>query len=86
MFYTCRDITEMVEKKKVVGLTPMESIRYRGHLLMCKACLSYERQSALLEKLVHRFIDGSLAKEESIKMDDASKAKILEKIKKAENF
>jgi len=82
MFYSCRDVTEMIEKKKVVGLKPMESIRYRVHLLMCRACLSYEKQAALLEKMVHKLVDNSLSEQIPPKMDDASKAKILEKIKK----
>ena len=84
VFYSCRNVTEMVEKKKVIGLSPVEKIRYQGHLLMCQACRSYEKQSALLEKMFQKIVDGPISKQTPTKMDEASKAKILEKIKRAE--
>ncbi len=82
IFYSCRDVTEKVEKKKVIGLSFFEAIRYNGHLQMCRACRAYERQSALLERAINGVIQRSLYKNESSEMDEATKAKIIEELKK----
>lgn len=84
IFHSCKDITVLVEKKEVVGLTLLEKLRYKGHLLMCSACRSFERQSALLEKMFERVIDKTLSRNEPVELDKSSKAKILEELKKVQ--
>lgn len=51
---------------------------------MCNACRSFERQSALLEKMFERVIDKTLSRNEPVELDKSSKAKILEELKKVQ--
>lgn len=81
LFFSCQHATEFVEKREFVSLSLMEKIRFKGHVTMCKACRSYERQSALLEKMIHYITNLSISKQETLKMDDIIKAKILVKLK-----
>ncbi len=81
--FSCMRITEMVESKEATNLSFWERIRYKTHLAFCKACRSYEKQSALIGKALSRLM--SSPPKDSKPMDDEAKKKILDKIKRNEN-
>ena len=83
LFFSCQHATELVEKREFVSLSLLEKIRFKCHTLLCTACRSYEKQSVLIEKMVHRMTNSSISKQETPKMDAAARAKILEKLKEA---
>ncbi|MCG2462686.1 hypothetical protein K8352_18130 [Flavobacteriaceae bacterium F89] len=79
--FSCKRITEMVESKEVDKLSFRDRIRYNTHLALCKACRSYEKQSALIGKALSRMMFEP--QEDQKKMDGTAKQKILEKIKES---
>lgn len=84
LFLSCKQVTELAEKKQVAGLSLIEKIRFNSHLLMCRACRSYEKQSLLMEKMLYRILDPSKLKQETTILDHAAKMKILKKIREAQ--
>ncbi len=82
LFFSCQHATELVEKREFVSLSLMEKVRFKGHMLMCRACRSYEKQSALMEKMFHHSFNSTENRQNAPKMDDSAKNKILEKLKK----
>lgn len=79
--FPCLRITEMVEKKEVTGLSFTENVRYKLHVLLCKVCKSYLRQSHLIDKALKRMFGPSRV--EKKELDEAAKEKILEQIRNA---
>ena len=77
--FSCMRITEMVESKDSNKLSFGDRLRYNMHLAFCKACRSYEKQSALIGKALGRLM--STSPEDVRTMDDTSKQKILDHIK-----
>ena len=47
--YSCKKASEMVEKKKLFGLSFLERLKLKWHLSACRACKSYEKQSQLID-------------------------------------
>lgn len=48
--YSCKKASEMVEKRRLFGLSFLEHLKLKWHLTACKACKSYEKQSELLDQ------------------------------------
>lgn len=80
LFFSCQHVTELVEKKQFVPLSLMERIKFKGHILICNACRSYERQSALLEDMFYQMTDSSVPEKQMHVMDNKTKVKILKKL------
>lgn len=53
---SCKKATELVEKQSLVGLSTKERFRLRLHTSMCDGCTAYQKQSLLIDKLLHRHI------------------------------
>jgi hypothetical protein len=49
--FSCKKVTELVEKKRIEGISPYENLQVNLHFLVCKACYRYQQQSDLLEVL-----------------------------------
>lgn len=81
LILSCKTATELVEKKQVTNLSFFEGFRLKTHVLLCKACRSYEKQSLLLEKAFERILESP--KSEMHCLDQTSKEKILKRIKGA---
>ncbi len=52
--YSCKVATEMVEKKNIVGLSFIESLKLKLHLSICKACKSYKKQSEFVDTFLQK--------------------------------
>lgn len=48
---SCRQASELVEKKLLVGLTLKEKIQLKVHTSVCKICTQYEIQSTKIDNL-----------------------------------
>lgn len=77
--FSCKRITELVETKERKKLSFWDGIRYKTHLVVCKACRSYEKQSNVINKALVRLI--STPPENLKGLDDSAKIKIWDKIK-----
>lgn len=84
LFLSCRQVTELVEKKQLVGLSGIENMRLRLHVIMCRACKSYERQSLLIEKVLKGMLNTSRSEKDTPQLPLGTKTQILKKIKALE--
>jgi hypothetical protein len=48
----CQKATFLIEKKKLVGINPLQQIELRMHLAGCSICRLYERQSLVIDRLL----------------------------------
>ncbi len=48
LIYTCRDTTLLLEKEELTGLSWVEHLRLRLHLLLCAPCTAYQRKRRAL--------------------------------------
>jgi len=51
---SCKKVTELIEKKSLVGLTWKEKIHFTMHRSMCNACSTYQKQSEFLDKILYQ--------------------------------
>ena len=50
LIYTCRDTTLLLEKEELTGLSWVEHLRLRLHLLLCVPCTAYQRKRRALSR------------------------------------
>lgn len=78
---SCRKATELIEKKQVVGLTPLERIRLNIHSSMCETCKQWEKQSQFLDKSLNRFINKSESLQNGEALTEEKKQSIKDSLK-----
>lgn len=54
LFLSCKKASELIEKKQEEKLTFVNSIQLKMHLSLCKLCLSYAKQSALINSALKK--------------------------------
>ncbi len=59
LMLSCKKATGLIDKKSVVGLSLLEKIQLRVHTSMCDACTAYQKQSKLIDRIIHQHINGS---------------------------
>lgn len=80
LMLSCHKATELIEKNAVAKLSIMERIRLRVHKSMCDACTSYEKQSKLIDKILHKHIDPESVEDIAIQENRDLKEKIRAKL------
>ncbi len=55
----CKKVTELIEKRSLVGLSFKEKIQLHLHKTMCDACTAYQKQSKKIDELLERYIHTS---------------------------
>jgi predicted transglutaminase-like cysteine proteinase len=50
LLLSCRQATELIEKKLHGQLSWREEVQLKAHKMICEACSRYEQQSSLIEK------------------------------------
>jgi len=67
---SCRKATGLVEKRRHCNLEKIERVKLKMHLSMCRDCSNYAKQTAVIDRLLHRtsttFIDTSLLEDKII--------------------
>lgn len=53
---SCKKATELMEKQSLVGLSAREKFRLRLHTSMCDGCTAYQKQSLLIDKILHHHV------------------------------
>lgn len=86
---SCKKATELIEKKDLAGLDPIQNLQLSLHLMMCKACKDYEKQSTLLDNMVSLQMKRNTKsaieqKKETIELKGRIITLICEKDKKAD--
>lgn len=75
--YSCKKASEMVEKKKLFGLSFIERLKLKWHLTACGACSAYEKQSELIDQAISKNSSNN-----DIKLSAESKEQIISSLKK----
>lgn len=57
MMMSCKEASELSVKKSYDGLTLTESLKFKLHTKMCKACLAYHQQNELLDKKIAELLE-----------------------------
>ncbi|MDF1548920.1 MAG: hypothetical protein P1P88_13935 [Bacteroidales bacterium] len=65
LFLSCLKATELIEKKFHFKLSWTEKMQLKAHKMMCNACATYEKQSAIIEQGISKvnkkeFTEGEL--------------------------
>jgi len=71
LMLSCKKATSLIEKKSLIGLSFKEKTQLKIHNRMCVVCLYYEKQSLIIDDLLHELISSSesapLIKNEALK-------------------
>jgi hypothetical protein len=60
LMLSCKKATELMEKQSLVGLSKKERFRLRMHTTMCDGCTAYQKQSLLIDNLLHHHLGDTL--------------------------
>lgn len=74
---SCKEATELIEKRAVTKLSIIERVQLLSHTGMCSICTQFEK--------ISRFLDLKLAEKDSLKeekLPDSVKSDILKAISK----
>jgi hypothetical protein len=79
LMLSCKKATELIEKKWVVKLSPIEKIQLTVHTSVCNACKTYEKQSEIIEKSIEQL---QLQKNKSTQLPTEKKEQIIKQLEK----
>ncbi len=80
MMPSCKKATELIEKKEVFKISPVESLKLMFHTSMCHVCSNYEKQSRFLKSALEKFFKTKNENHDNIPVPEDLKAGILKKI------
>lgn len=61
---SCQKATELVEKRSLFPLNPVEKTQLFLHMQVCSACRNYMKQSDTLDQLLKEYLNPPEEKEE----------------------
>lgn len=81
--YNCKQATFLIEKKHIQGLNVRERVELRIHLTTCSICRIYQRQSKVINLMVHQLFQSSQQTE--IHLDENYKKGLHDRIEEELN-
>lgn len=78
--YNCRKATFLIEKKNQEGISSLQQIEVRLHLMGCSVCRLYYSQSRLVDQMLRLFYTNPL--EPGPGLEDAFKKGLQEDVAK----
>jgi hypothetical protein len=78
IIYNCKRATFLIEKKLVDGLTLREKLELRIHLYGCSVCRVFDKQSAIINKMVQQLFRSS--NNADVHLDDTFKQELQQRI------
>jgi hypothetical protein len=83
IIYNCKRATFLIEKKLIEGLTLRENLELHIHLYGCSVCRVFDKQSALINKMVQQLFKSS--NDDKIHLDDTFKQELQHRIEEELN-
>jgi hypothetical protein len=83
IIYNCKRATFLIEKKLIDRLTLREKIELRIHLYGCSVCRMFDKQSAIINKMVQQFFRSS--NDAEIHLEDTFKQELRHRIEEELN-
>ena len=59
LMLSCKKACELIDKRSVIKLSIKENMMLRLHTGLCDVCAAYQRQSIILDKVLHKHIHGA---------------------------
>ena len=78
IIYNCKRATFLIEKKLIDRLTLREKLELRIHLYGCSVCRVFDKQSAIINKMVQQLFRSSNNAE--VHLDDTFKQELQQRI------
>lgn len=79
--YNCKQATFLIEKKQIAPLTLGENLALKIHLAGCSACRIFQRQSTLINRLLHNLFNIK-AQNPPLTLDESFKNELQRRIEK----
>ncbi len=80
LMLSCKKASELIDKKSFVKLTLKEKVMLRIHTSMCDACITYQKQSNAIDKILHEHVHHSDEKKMPIIENNELKELIISKL------
>jgi hypothetical protein len=77
---SCKKATELIDKRTVVKLTIKEEVMLWMHTGMCTACTAYQKQSKVIDHLLHKHIEQADEQNVPLVTNEELKRKISAKM------
>jgi len=59
LMLSCRKASELIDKKLLVKLSWKENLQLNMHTAMCDGCKAYEKQSLILDNILHKHVESN---------------------------
>jgi hypothetical protein len=56
LMLSCKKASKLIDKKSLVKLSWKENLQLNMHTAMCDGCKAYEKQSLILDHILHKHI------------------------------
>lgn len=83
IIYNCKRATFLVEKKLIDRLTLRERVELRIHMYGCSVCRIFDKQSAIINKMVQQLFRSS--NDAEVHLDDSFKQNLQHRIEEELN-
>ncbi len=70
LMLSCQKATELVEKRSIFPLNPVEKTQLFLHMQVCSACRTYMKQSDSLDKVLREYLNPPEEKDEETAKSD----------------
>lgn len=80
IIYNCKKATFLIDKKNLEGISPLQQIELRLHLMGCSVCRLYYSQSRMIDQMLRGFYTNRTKPEWGL--DDESKKRMQRNIAK----
>ncbi len=61
LMLSCKKASALIDRKSLFGLTRKENVMLKMHTALCDACAAYEKQSKLIDNVLHGYIQSDIA-------------------------
>lgn len=80
LLLSCKKVTELIEKKSLIGLSFREKIQLNIHKRVCDACSAYEKQSLKIDELMQKHMQAEGPGPDNTGPNTQLKEKIISKL------
>ena len=56
---SCKKASELIDKGALIKLSAKERVMLRMHTKVCSACAAYQKQSKMIDSLLHNHVEQS---------------------------
>ena len=77
---SCKKASALIDKKSLFGLSRKEKVMLKMHTAFCDACTAYQKQSKLIDKILHTHIHSDSEENSSLIENKELQKQIISKL------